>query len=93
MTGTQSDGLKQSSGIASSSWKMTAAVRSAARMISPRLQASQGLIGWLQQTRGRLGTMDVTSEFEKNLANVVDGDDTLPSEYDYLFVPGYLWRW
>ncbi len=72
-------------------WRIPATVRKVASMVSPK--GSQGLIGWLQQTRGRLGTMDVTEEFEKSLANVVNGDDTLLAEYDYLFVPGYLWRW
>lgn len=53
----------------------------------------QELIGWLKQ-KGRCWiTMDVTADFEECLTGVCNDTVSLPREYDYLFVPGYLWKW
>uniref|UniRef100_A0A6T8IE18 GPI inositol-deacylase n=1 Tax=Hemiselmis andersenii TaxID=464988 RepID=A0A6T8IE18_HEMAN len=59
----------------------------------PRVRYSEGLIGWLKHKGSSWTTMDVTSEFEHALGVMADGGPSLPDTYDYLFVPGYLWRW
>jgi len=59
----------------------------------PRVRYSDKLIGWMRHRASSWSTVDVTGEFEQALGVMADGGPSLPDTYDYLFVPGYLWRW